>query len=298
MGLIKKNIIYKLMIVILVLIVSISGCGQKAKKPQSPTAEPKKPPEELKKLSQGLEDVISQLGGINEELNKPMEEKLKEEEERKKKEEEQKKKEGQQGQGGGEGSGGGGGAQETFLPEQPKATQEKLLKMWEKTNSSIKDLHTAWNKYRPKAVKDGAKQPAVESFESNINQLAVEGDNKDLESAMEYANNASKYIADFKEAYKSNPPPDIERLKYFAREAAIKAEKQEWPEAKENVQEAKKSWDRAKTKVSKDEMEKMNMLDMSINDYAQVIEKEQKPLIKIKLDIIMNNLKEMEKSFE
>jgi len=115
---------------------------------------------------------------------------------------------------------------------------------------------------------------------------------------MEYINNATKYIADFKELYKTNPPPDIERLKYFVRETNIKAVQGDWDGAERNAKEAKEAWDRAKTRVKKDDMDKATRLDMSVTDFNQVVASRDANLLKIKMDIIMNNIEDMEDSFE
>lgn len=300
-SLMKNRRVYRFLISILIVVLVLSACGRRPQRPENPTQQPKKPPGELETLTETLESIVGSLEGIIGEHKKPMIEKMREEEERIKKEEEERAQQQQGGggqQGGGQGAGEG-GAQETFNPyQEPRAIEEKITKMWEETNGQIKELHTQWNEYRPMAVKDGAPEFAVKSFQSDINKAAVEGEKKKPEVTLEHINNATKYIADFKELYKTNPPPDIERLKYFVREAHLKAVKDGWEEAKKNADQAKSAWDRAKTRVKKDDMDKATRLDLSIADFIQAVESEEANLVKIKMDIIMQNIEDMEQSFE
>ena len=198
------------------------------------------------------------------------------------------------GETGGQGGQGGGG-QGPPSPEQEK--QQKIEKMWEGTLKTVEDTHKQWNDYENIAIKDNARDDSIRKFETHLNSLTVAVNQRDPLAVMNEANGMSLAAADFLALYRNNPDSEIVRVRYYLQQTCINARRNEWDGARRSIASAKQAVGKLEQKVKLEEADKglINKLRLSVDNLGSAMEDRDLDLLKIKKDIALENLEEVEK---
>jgi hypothetical protein len=291
----KKRSQLCLVLVFVLLIGILAACGRGEQRPAQ--QEKKEPiPAPLAKIAENSQAIIEQMEKLQQEMQKPVQ---------------------QQGQGSrgeiGEGwsrriqnsgfgssrgeAGGsqGGGGQSPPDPEQEK--QKKIEKMWEETLKTVEDTHKQWNDYEDTAVKDNARDDSIQKFEGHLNSLTVAVNQKDPLAVMDEANGMSLVAADFLALYRNNPDSEIVRVRHYLQQTCIESRQNKWDEARRSIASAKQAMGKLEQKVKLEEADKglINKLKLSIDNIGNAMEDRDLDLLKIKKDIALANLQEVEK---
>lgn len=307
MNIIYKKIIYSALII--VLIVSLLSC-KKEKENKETSEEPI--PQELENIIENSENVIKDIEKIQLASDDPEEFKAE-------KEKEGDKKEGEEGEGEEEGGGekeeeSSGEGEEEKSSEKEKGKEEEskdkkkekekeqmkeeVKKIWTEVEKKIEEIHTVWNNYEPKAIENGASESDVKEFEKYLNALTISVDDKKAVSSYENANELTYNSARFLDFFKGNIDGEMYRIIYFVRKAYIDGKKGDWELAKEDMDKVQPIYEKlilkSKSKDPKDKM--LQKLGLSIKDMQEAINEENEKLVKIKIDIILENLKNIKEA--
>jgi hypothetical protein len=309
-SLLKRTLFY--ISLALVLLVGVStACGRGE---QRPAQQEKKEsiPAPLMKIVENSQAIIQQMEKLQQEEQKPVQ---------------QQDQGGQEGGRGGEDGGGQGGGQEggqgsrgeagkiqssrgetgggqdgqgggdqgSPSPEQEK--QRIIEKIWEDTLKTVEDTHKQWNDYENTAVKDNARDDSIRKFEAHLNSLTVAVNQRDPLAVMNEANGMSLVAADFLALYRNNPDSEIVRVGHYLQQTCIDSRQDKWDNARRSVSSAKQAVGKLEQKVKLEEADKglMNKLRLSIDNLGSAMEDRDLDLLKIKKDIALENLEEVEK---
>lgn len=304
------RIIYITLIIALFISTAMS-CQGKEEKPKPPEDKKDEIPKELSTIEEKVEEVQKEMEKLIEEIEKPIDFLMAEEQKKKEKQGEEQGKSGQEGQGGEEQGGGEQGQQgesqsqgqgeekkeqgDEIEKEKKKTEMKKeqnILMMRDSLLKKVEEIHTQWNSYETKAIEDGASEEDIANFEEALNNLTMAVDEKNDIDALMNLNNITLHMARFYDFYKGNPDGEILRLRHYSRQIYLDGRADAWDKAQENVENLKKTLDRLNQKIelSKDKENLMKNLTLSVEDYVSVIEKENKELLKIKMDIVLSNL--------
>jgi len=306
-----KRMLFYLSLVLVLLVGASTACGRGE---QRPAQQEKKEsiPAPLMKIVENSQAIIEQMEKLQQEEQKPAQQ--------------QDQGGGQGGQGGGDGGGQGGGQQgdqgsrgdagkmqssrgETGggeggqggegqgppSPEQEK--RQKIEKMWGDTLKTVEDTHKQWNDYENTAVKDNARDDSIRKFETHLNSLTVAVNQRDLLAVMNEANGMSLVAADFLALYRNNPDSDIVRVRHYLQQTCIDARQDKWDNARRSVSSAKQAVGKLEQKVKLEEADRglISKLRLSIDNLGSAMEDRDLDLLKIKKDIALENLEEVEK---
>ncbi|NMB07141.1 MAG: hypothetical protein GX981_01990 [Tissierellia bacterium] len=272
----KKINLIKVIIIILISII-LSSCNKEGNKKESKIEKKEKAPKSLVSVSEELDKILASMGEIKKitELT-PLEfETL----HSKGKGEEEGKKEG-----------------EKKKEEKLELRDEELLKKWNNIDKKIEKIHSEWNNYEVEAIKKAVNPEKAKEFKKNLNLCTIAIEDRNIKNILDTGSQAILSLASFFDLYKDEIKGDLSRIKYAIYQAYLIEEN--------NIENAKKILDstgenitRLRQKLGKDK-EKVNRLDklsLAIEDMKQSLNEDNKKLLELKRDIVINNIKLLEK---
>lgn len=287
---------YKTVVCILIFCLLLS-CQQKKEESESNKDKKEQIPSELKNIDKISEKIIEEIEKMQKEQEKPIKFEINKN---------QTQKQDNKQQGGNDSSQGGqqqGQQQQQQQPQQPKdkeeqkeeiiiKKEEEMFTKWESLLENIEKIHSAWNDYENQAIKDGATQNDINSFETTLDKLTVAIDEKNDMKTLEKVNDLTLYMAQFLKNYKGNIDAEINVIKFYTRKALLDGKKKEWISSKKSTQDLKPALDRLNQKATLEKKDEklMDKLNNSINDLEEAINNQNEELLKIKRDIILKNL--------
>ncbi|EOD01816.1 hypothetical protein [Caldisalinibacter kiritimatiensis] len=293
----KKLNLYIIISFVLILAISV-GCTKKQEKPKAPKVNEKT--KALTAMDEKVDEIIKDIEKIQEEMKKPEKPKEEEEEKEEKGKEDEEKKNGEDMESMAEDE-----VEEVSNMEEGegKKKEEKnkediITEEWEKTNSKIESLHSNWNSYEPMAMEDGVNAEDIEGFEKALNGLTIAGEKKnDIDSLMQ-ANQMTYYIGNFFSFYENKGESEMIKIKYHVRQSHLMGTVNSWDEAESNIKEAKPMVNILKQRLELDKKgeETFKKLRTSIDDMEGVIKEKDAELLKIKRDIVMQNLEKVKEA--
>jgi hypothetical protein len=255
------------------------GCSQKEKKPEQTTSDGKP------QAPAGMDKIRSELDTIIAELEKKMKQSkssllqntqvVKEEE-------------GQQPEKKSEGPPGG---------QNQQQKGENMLSDWQKEEDSLRKIHQSWNEVEPEAMKAGLNVQKRNQFENDLKSLTFEIGQKQLEGSLIAAVNLVEGYANLVEVFRTPVPPGYYKVTYEAMAATAQAGRNNWEAAQGHVPSLTENWESLRPKAEEADKKTSAQIDFAVKDMAEAINSQQINLVLIKGEILLNNLKKLEKKF-
>ncbi|WMM25711.1 hypothetical protein RBU61_03325 [Tissierella sp. MB52-C2] len=310
----------KLSILFITILFILSGC--RSIKNQSVKFEKQdKAPNSLRDISAGLQDIFKNIEKVEKILDGTyIEEKTSEN--KNKQEEPEKKQGGDQGGGqgqnsGGQGSGNQGGSTNqganssqgneavTITIEERKKKEEQikeknreeLLKTWQQVDKKIEDIHKKWNQYEPEGMKKGVTVEKVDSFRLSLNSLTKSIEERNLKEIYDYGSQSMLNLVPMISLYRDDIGGEINKIKYATYQAYINAIEEKNPRASELLKSVEEDVDKMRLKFEKDDakVKIVEKIKLSIEDMRKSLAQKSVKLTRIKKDIIIENLGDIEK---
>lgn len=269
--------------------------------------------EKLKKTEEQIEKLFETLGGPSVKTEKSGEEKTDEEQESGQKEgtnesgqqkETQQsggqKEEQQSSQDGGSQKKGSSqqGSQESGEKKDGKQTVQQSPDKWTEVGSIISKLHYQWNDLMPEIAKKGADMKLVDNFDNALNDLTTIVESKDQEKVLTSANKLYSYVPDLYSLYRVKMSPEVKRMIYYTRNIILESGKEGWDQVGKDNEALGKSWSLFRNTLEKEQKKIEDKLDFSIYELKKVVSEKNSQLSGIKGRIVLNNIQELQKSFE
>lgn len=300
----KKN---KVILIYVLLLLVLIGC----KKEENPSNfKPKdKAPESLTKVSSGIDEILKSVSDIERlALNIPL---PKKEEAAAQKQDPNATPSGgsqgsqgdqkQQGQesksSGGEQSG---GSQESKGQEADKSKedlkQEEIKKSWDKIQNKLDEIHPQWNTFEAEGQKKGATKEAEDKFETAFNKMTKSIEDKKIIEIYDYASQSLANLKPLFDLYLDEVGGDISILKYAAYKGYTEAIQGDLEAAKKVLSDREENINIIRLKMTEeDEKQKVEKVSLSLVDFKDSLAENSRMLFMIKKDIIIENLKALEK---
>jgi hypothetical protein len=286
----------------------LSGCSSERQGQSSPEQKqlsgeegPDKIPEQLKDMEESIEKIISAMDGPTaglEEEGKAMQGKDSQEKQQalgenrtgsKKEQENSGEKNKVQDQ----------NEDQNQTQEQEKKAGAKVQEgRWEEITPIVNSMHYKWNSYMPSAVKMGANKKLIDDFSNALNSLTDTIISKNQTNTLLAASYLYAYIPDFYSLYKTNPTPEIKRIRYYTRNAMLNAMTANWTQAGNDINNLKSSWSIFKNTPDKEQQDHVTRLDFSIYELDKVIREKSQTLTDIKGRVAMANIDSLEKAIK
>lgn len=178
-----------------------------------------------------------------------------------------------------------------------KSKEEELSKKWDEMNVEIKKIHDQWNSFETEGMKKVTIGSDTNKVKDSINNLTLAVENKDNFSIIDNGSQLLMNIAPFFDAYKDELRGDICNIKYYIYQSFLMGEKGELEKASNIIPNVDIQLNDLNSKIVKDpkKMKALEKLSLSIKDFENVLNKNSNNLLTIKRDIVLKNIKELEK---
>ena len=306
-GLTGKIVKYmKSALIGILMILIITGCGiLRPAAPKEEEGKKKNPPKALTQMEQDTDKMIQDLEDVREKRAKQeREQQHPSKEEKPRQAEQQGTQQGQQeeqGQGqqdGQQGQQSGGQQQGQGQQEQkqePQQTPEPIPEPdWTELESMTESLHENWNTYEPKAKSDGAMSETIKSLEEQLITLTEQIMARNEEKTLVAANTLYSYYPEFLKLYSHNQPPEVKEVKSLTRQIILYGQQDKWEETKPLLEKMKPAWQEAKIKIKKPDKDLNSKIEAALYDFNYVVSAKKINLAKIKGNILINNLEQVE----
>jgi len=309
-----------------IFIFSLFGCNksnksdtQKLSAQSSPSTE--KVPDQLKDIEKGIEKIFKALDGpvgLNmEEEDKGSKGSSKEKQGSQGSQKESPKpkpsdsKQGQDSKASSEGSEGGGGgksdSKQSETSDKSKQGNEEASKQsqqpaktdpWQEVSKSIQELHTYWDEYAPKSMRDGASKDMTDGFGNALNELTMISMKKDGITTMIATNQLYGSLTDFYYLYKTQVSPEVKKVKFYARDCIISAMKLNWFQTDADIKNLKSSFNVFKRSLDDKMKDKGTKIENSIYELEKVEKERNKELTDIKGRLVLKGTMNLEKEMD
>lgn len=169
---------------------------------------------------------------------------------------------------------------------------------WQQVGRITNNLHYQWNDLMPEIAKKGADMKLVDSFDNALNSLTTTIESKDQEKMLASANKLYSYIPDLYSLYRVKMSPEVKRMIYYTRNIILESDKEVWEQVTKDNEALEKSWSLFRNTLEKEQKKIEDKLDFSIYELKKVVAEKNRQLSGIKGRIVLNNIKELQKSYE
>lgn len=179
--------------------------------------------------------------------------------------------------------------------QEPKQTQPPIpVPNWSELEDMSETLHESWNAYEPKAKADGAMSETMKSFEDQLIVLTEQIIARNEEKTLIAANSLYSHYPEFLKLYSHNQPPEVKEVRSLTRQILLYGQQDKWEETKPLLDQMKKAWQEAKTKMKKQDKELNSKIEAAMHDFNYVITEKKINLARIKGKILIKNLEQVE----
>ena len=179
----------------------------------------------------------------------------------------------------------------------PLAKDEELTNKWKEIDNKIEKIHEDWNNYEVESMKKGASVEKGKNFKKNLNLFTIAVENRNIPDIMDTGSKAIGSLAFFFDLYKDVIKGDLSRIKYAAYQAYLNAKNRNVPNANKLLGSTEEYITRLRQKLDKDKakIKTLDKLSLAIADMKQSLNENSVKLWGLKRDIIIKNVKELEK---
>ncbi|MGO1371556.1 MAG: hypothetical protein ACTHVE_06830 [Senegalia sp. (in: firmicutes)] len=294
----------KTLILCILILIIFTSC---TKKEDTEIKEEEKVSEKLSQMEEKTKKIIENIEKIVEEDEKPL---FVEEKENDEKESE----EDSSGQGGDSEESGSSSAGESGSSEQSQALvqpeektyeekkeeekikrDEKIEKDWMDLSKEIEKIHKDFNKYKIEAIEEGINSDIVSQTENHLNNLTIAIGKKEKINSLKQADKLIFSLGNYFDLYKGNVEGDLNRITYTMREAYLYALEDNFENANKVAIEYESYFSMLNQKIDIEKKDKKHLdtLQVSIKDLINSLKYNDPDLVKIKRDIVLENVKKI-----
>lgn len=298
----------KRIIIIVILLISVSGCSNKEKKQSDIKT--------LDRAPNGLGDVYDEIGkildnmGIIERVNLDMYFKEEEGPKQKDGEEQQDTASADPGKGESEDSSSKNGEGDTGKTQESKPKsegssnsnttivdkEEKDREIWMDIDKSIEDIYLKWSSYESEGVQKGASGERVTQLKDSINKLTKSIEEKNIINIYDFGSQSLLNLKPFYDLYKDDYKGEICELKYSIYQYYIKAISGDIEGAREELKSKEDKINRIRMLMGDDDNKdkELDKISSSINTIGISLEDRSRRVFMLEKDTLIKNLESLE----
>src|SRR6266540_594060 len=114
---------------------------------------------------------------------------------------------------------------------------------WQKINTDVRTISDAWKTYQLDALKDGATQAMVDSFDSAFANLQTAASAQDKTGIMQASNDISAVVVDLFDLYHPAIPANVGRLDVLERQVVLDTAASNFTAVNNDLDKINKTWD-------------------------------------------------------
>lgn len=179
--------------------------------------------------------------------------------------------------------------------EDKNTRDEELFLKWQDVDKKIEQIHKSWNYYEVETLDKGINAEKSEELKGNLNALTVAIENRNIDSILDYGSKVFNSLASYFDLYKDEIGGDLSRIKYSVYQGFLLAQNGDREEADNLMKEAGEHISRVRQRLEEDKVKDLEKLSLSISDMKQALQNNSIGLLKIKRDIVIDNIKSLQK---
>jgi hypothetical protein len=179
-----------------------------------------------------------------------------------------------------------------------KQEEQKTPDKWANIDSIIRKLHFKWNELIPDLSKKGADIKLIDSFDNALNQLTTTISTKDENKVLTSANSLYSHIPDLYSIYRIKLTPETKRLIFHTRNIILESAKDNWEQVAKDSAAIEKIWSLFRNTLEDKQKKAGDKLNFSIYELKKVTAAKNKQLTDIKGRIVLENIRELQKSID
>ncbi|OCL28482.1 hypothetical protein U472_00930 [Orenia metallireducens] len=267
-----------LCLIISLVLIQLVGCSGKQEEKQESKVNENYPPNSLIDISMSVEKIITKL---EKDYEKVQEEKKKAENKSSENDKSTKKQESNNNE------------------KKMKKLEDALTKSWKKVNEEVKSLHQSWNSYESKEMIDKQK---INSIEKELNDLTEISNDEKLLATLLKINQFNLEIADLYSNYNSKIKTLLKKVEAYTRDIMYLSflidTKENTSKQVEDIDKIKEILPQIEFNFENDKKmkNKVKELNKAVEDLEQAVKKQIKEVIKVKGELILKKVKELEES--
>ncbi len=178
-----------------------------------------------------------------------------------------------------------------------KEKQEMLKKSWDKIDKKTEQLHTKWNEYQGEGLKKGVTTEKIDKLTDSLNLLTKSIENRNVKDIINYGSQSMLNTAAYFQLYKDEIRGEVNKIKHAAYQSYLNGIEGKSEEAAQFLTNVEEESNKIRLKLKKDDS-KIKIVDkvsISLEDMKKALKESSIKLIRIKKDIIINNLEDLAK---
>jgi TolA-binding protein len=174
---------------------------------------------------------------------------------------------------------------------QTNGDSNDISDMMPELERNIGTIHKIWNRVQPELLKKGADRADIDAASDALNRATATMDSKDGLAFLKTINQFYRYIPDIEENMHPQTPPGLMRITYYARNILYGAFEDDQKTVSGEMPKIEDEWAAVKPQLKKGSESQINQLEVSIDELQNSLEEQNKNLIKIKTDIVLDDIK-------
>lgn len=168
---------------------------------------------------------------------------------------------------------------------------------WKDVDKAIKETHFIWNSYEVEGVKKGATSEDIRKFEDSLNRMTISVENKDYNNIIKNGSEVYLSLSSFFDFYKDEIGGYVLKIKSYIYQTYLYGSLGDWAKAGESIAEGKTFVNNIRQRMKKDynKTKVVEKLNYSLENMENAIKDQNIDLVRIKKDIVIKNLEELEK---
>lgn len=284
----------------IIITALLTSCANRPGEDAGKVNKKEKAPETLTKVSEGIDELFKSVDSIEElvGLSESEYQALKSQKDNKEEKSQQGNQGSEGGQGGQENQGQGEnqGQSQSNQGEEPKkedimTKDDEVFLKWREVDKKLEEIHTSWNQYEVESMDKGANQQKGEELKKNLNDFTVAVTSREIKDIYDTGSRVFNALAVYFDLYKDEISGDLCRIKYSAYKAYLQAQEGNAEEANKLLAATEEYTARVRKNIKEEKAKDLEKLSLSIADMKLALDKKNIELLKIKLDIIIENIK-------
>ena len=179
----------------------------------------------------------------------------------------------------------------------PLTKDEELVKQWKIIDEMVEKIHKDWNSYEVESIKKGVNIEKGKDLKKKLNLLTTAIENRKIPEILDSGSKAMFSLAPFFDLYKDEVNGELSRIKHAVYQAYLNAEGENIEYANKLLDSTEEHVTRLRQKIDKDKskLKTLDKLTLAIMDMKQSLSENSVKLLGIKKDIILRNIKVLEK---
>jgi hypothetical protein len=174
---------------------------------------------------------------------------------------------------------------------------EILLEEWKKIDKELENAHRMWNSFEVEGMKKGVTKERADKFEDNLNFLTTAIEKRNIIDIYDYGSQSMSNLGPMYDLYRDEIRGEIGRIKHAAYQSYLRAAQGRIEESVVllNGTEEYINIIRQKVGTNNAKIKSLDKVALSIGDMKNSLKDNSIKLFRIKRDIIIKNLEDLEK---